>query len=100
MVCKAMCSTTARAWMSYRQDGNVFPGYQCILSWSREMRLRWFNAVAKMLGGYKAEGSEHRGHPQERQHGTLHTSPMGLEGEQHSVLIEHFQERFGATLGF
>ena len=82
----------------YLHDCKVFPGHPWILSRPPEMRIHWFNAMVKMLAGYKVEGCEHRGYPRKRQSGTLRTSTMDRASGRRSLRAEHLEERAGAAL--
>jgi len=56
VVCKAHVRQLGTGMMFYLHDYKVFPGHQWIFPGPPETRVRWFNAMAKMLAGYKVQG--------------------------------------------
>ena len=56
VVCKAHVRQLGTGMLYYLHDYKVFPAHQWIIPGSPEVRIRWFNAMARMLAGYRVQG--------------------------------------------
>ncbi len=56
IACKSNVRQLGVGMTMYHHEFGMFPGHQWIFKGPPEVRVRWFNAMAKMLSGYAVQG--------------------------------------------